>query len=86
MSEAALDLELVVSADWALTIPPSDLARLSAVPGQRLRVRIERVAPARRTLLGAFVKPLCVGRARLTIDDFDTISDELWSGSGYGSD
>ncbi|MGH3930715.1 MAG: hypothetical protein ACRDTF_12135 [Pseudonocardiaceae bacterium] len=84
MSEAALDLELVVSADRAVTIPPSELARLSAaVPGQRVRVRIEKAPATRRTLLGAFVKP---GRATLTMTDFDAISDELWAGSGYGRD
>lgn len=32
-------------------------------------------------LLGAFAKP---GRATLTIDDFDAISDDLWTGTGYG--
>ncbi|MGH3821591.1 MAG: hypothetical protein ACRDRA_01910 [Pseudonocardiaceae bacterium] len=84
MSENALDLELVVSEDGEVTIPPSALARLSAaVPGQRVRVRIERASTARRTLLGAFAKP---GRPTLTIDDFDAISDELWAGSGYGRD
>jgi hypothetical protein len=34
-------------------------------------------------LLGVFEKP---GRETLTIDDFDTISDDLWTGSGYGRD
>jgi len=84
MSEAALDLELVVSKDGEVTISPSELARLSAaVPGQRVRVRIEKAPAARRTLLGAFAKP---GMATLTIDDFDAISDELWAASGYGRD
>lgn len=84
MSEAALDLELVVSADRAVTIPPSELARLSAaVPGQRVRVRIEKAPVVRRTLLGTFAKP---GRTTLIIDDFDAISDDLWAGSGYGRD
>lgn len=82
MSEPALDLELVVSEDRAVTIPPAELARLSAaVPGQRVRVRIEKAPAVHRTLLGAFVKP---GRTTLTIDDFDAISDELWAASGYG--
>jgi hypothetical protein len=53
------------------------------VPGQRVRVRIEKSPAARRTLLGAFAKP---GRPTLTIDDFDAISDEFWAGSGYGRD
>lgn len=84
MSEAALDLELVVTKDGAVTIPPSELARLSAVvPGQRVRVRIEKAPAARRTLLGALAKP---GRTILTIEDFDAISDELWAASGYGRD
>ncbi len=84
MSESTLDLELVVSEDRAVTIPSSELARLSAaVPGQRVRVRIEKAPTARRTLLGAFAKP---GRPTLTIDDFDAISDELWAGSDYGHD
>jgi hypothetical protein len=84
MSASALDLELVVSEDRAVTIPLSELAQLSAaVPGQRVRVRIEEAPVARRTLLGAFAKP---GRPTLTIDDFDAISDELWAGSGYGRD
>jgi hypothetical protein len=74
----------VVAADRAVTIPPSELARLSAaVPGQRVRVRIEKVPSARRTLFGAFAKP---DRATLTIGDFDAISDELWAGRGYGRD
>lgn len=82
MSEDALDLELVLSKDGDVTIPPSELARLSAAaPGQRVRVRIEKVPAARRTLLGAFAKP---GMTTLTIDDFDTISDELWAASGSG--
>jgi len=80
MSEAALDLELMVSEDRAVTIPSSELARLSAaVPGQRVRVRIEKAPVARRTLLGAFAKP---DRTTLTIDDFD----ELWADSGFGRD
>ncbi len=84
MSESALDLELVVSEDRAVTIPPSELARLSAaVPGQRVRVRIEKAPATRRTLLGALAKP---GRPTLTIEDFDAISDELWTGSDYGRD
>jgi hypothetical protein len=84
MSKAALDLELVVSGDRAVTIPPTELARLSAaVPGQRVRVHIEKAPAARRALLGAFAK---LGRTTLTIDDFDAMSDELWAGSGYGRD
>ena len=84
MSEPALDLELVVSEDRPVTIPPAELARLSAaVPGQRVRVRIKKAPVARRTLLGVFEKP---GRKTLTIDDFDAISDDLWTGSGYGRD
>ncbi len=84
MSEPVLDLELVVSEDRAVTIPPSELARLSAaVPGQRVRVRIEKAPVARRTLLGVLAKP---GRTTMTIDDFDAISDDLWTGSGYGRD
>lgn len=84
MSESALDLELVVSEDREVTIPPSELARLSAaVPGQRVRVRIEKAPATRRTLLGAFAKP---DRSTLTIDDFDALSDEFWGGSGYGRD
>lgn len=64
--------------------PPSELARLSAaVPGQRVRVRIEKAPVARRTLLGVLAKP---GQTTLTIDDFDAISDDLWTGSGYGRD
>lgn len=38
MGEAALDLELVVSADRELTVPASELRRLAALPGQRVRV------------------------------------------------
>jgi hypothetical protein len=84
MSEPVLDLELVVSEDRAVTIPPSELARLSAaVPGQRVRVRIEKAPEARRTLLGVVAKP---GRTTQDIDDFDAISDDLWIGSGYGRD
>lgn len=72
----------MVSDDGAVTISPSDLARLSAaVPGQRVRVRVEKAPAVRRTLLGAFAKP---GRTTLTMDDFDAISDDLWTGTGYG--
>lgn len=76
-----MDLELVVSADREVTVPASELARLPVVPGQRVRVRVEAASAVRRTLLGALVKP---DRARLTIDDFDAISDDVWGGSGYG--
>lgn len=81
MSETALDLELVVSTERELTVPAAELARLAAVPGQRVRVRIEATPTPRRSLLGAFAKP---GRARLTLDDFEALSDDLWSASGYG--
>lgn len=80
MSDTGLDLELVVAADSALTIPPSALARLHALPGQRMRVHIERAPASRRSLLGALEKP---GRTNLTIDDFDALSDESWAGTGY---
>lgn len=81
MSEATLDLELVVSTERELTVPAAELARLAAVPGQRVRVRIEAAPPPRRSLLGAFARP---GRTRLTLDDFEALSDDLWSASGYG--
>lgn len=81
MNDAGVELELVVSADREVTVPASELARLPVVPGQRVRVRVEAATKAPRTLLGALVKP---GRTRLTIDDFDAISDEVWGGSGYG--
>ena len=72
-------LELMVSPDREVTVPASELARLPVVPGQR--VRVEAASGMPRTLLGALVKP---DRARLTIDDFDAISDEVWGGSGFG--
>ncbi|MGH3784958.1 MAG: hypothetical protein ACRDRG_00025 [Pseudonocardiaceae bacterium] len=81
MDDAGVELELVVSADREVTVPASELARLPVMPGQRVRVRVEATSAVPRTLLGALVKP---GRARLTIDDFDAISNEVWGGSGYG--
>lgn len=81
MSEAGLDLELVVSEDSAVTIPAADLARLPVLPGQRVRVHVEGVLPARRSMLGALAKP---GRPVVSLEDFDAVSDELWRGSGYG--
>ena len=84
MSEAALDLELVVSAERELTVPAAELERLAAVPGQRVRVRvrIEATPTPRRLLLGVFAE---ADRTRLTLDDFDALSDDMWSATGYGS-
>ncbi len=82
MSETALDLELVVSAERELTVPAAELERLAAVPGQRVRVRIEAEPTLRRSLLGAFAES---DRTRLTLDDFDALSDDVWSATGYGS-
>jgi len=82
MSEAALDLELVVSAERELTVPAAELERLAAVPGQRVRVRIEATPTPRRSLLGVFAE---ADRTRLTLDDFDALSDDMWSATGYGS-
>ena len=80
MSEAALDLELVVSAERELTVPAAELERLAAVPGQR--VRIEATPTPRRSLLGVLAE---ADRTRLTLDDFDALSDDMWSATGYGS-
>lgn len=87
MGEAALDLELVVSADRDLTVPAGELRRLAAVPGQRVRVRIEPAGarPAQvqlvRPLMGAFAR---AGTARLELDDFGQLSDDFWRDTGYG--
>lgn len=83
MSDGGLDLDLVISEDSALTIPPAELARLHAVPGQRVRVRIEKAPTPRRSLLGMLATP---GRPIMTIEDFDALSDETWAGTDYGSD
>ncbi len=83
MSDAGLDLELVISENSALTIPPADLARLRAVPGKRVRVRIDKTPASRQSRLGALEKP---DQTTLTIDDFDALSDETWASTGYGSD
>lgn len=82
MGETSLDLELVVSEARELTVPASALARLAAVPGQRVRVRVDAQAPKRRAVLGALAKP---GLARLTVDDFDDIADDVWGRTGYGN-
>lgn len=81
MSGAGLDLELVVSDDSAVTIPAADLARLPALPGQRVRVHIESAPSPGRSMLGALAK---AGRPVVLIEDFDAVSDELWGDSGYG--
>jgi hypothetical protein len=81
MSDAGLDLELVVSEDSAVTIPAADLARLPVLPGQRVRVHVESAASPRRSMLGALAK---AGRPVVSLEDFDAVSDELWGGTDYG--
>lgn len=82
MGDATVDLELVVSADRDLTVPASELRRLAALPGQRVRVRIERADPVPvRSLMGVYSRP---GAPRLELDDFDDLRDDVWGGTGYG--
>lgn len=81
MSDAGLDLELVVSEDSAVTIPAADLARLPVLPGQRVRVHVESAGAPRRSMLGALAK---AGQPVVSLEDFDTVSDELWGDTDYG--
>lgn len=76
-----MDLELVVPEDGDLVVPSSGLSPLAARPGDRVWVHIEK-QPSRRSLMGALRGSTT---RRLTIEDFDSLSRQVWRGTGYAS-